>query len=162
MEMYGADVNKHGVSKKIQTSTQTGDGAEQDQPRWLRHRLPDNKRWYKAAVSRCQAPARPLAQPQHMKMYEETEKRQVPTFLLYLVLGGNFTLGAAEFDVCLKLCFVSYPFLSTLQVCAAALHSLLHPGSGDDCSLWSDLQRALSRHSVWAGPEQRDCWWDPS
>lgn len=51
---------------------------------------------------------------------------------------------------------------ASFQVRAAAVHSVLHPGSDDDCSLRSDFQRALPRHSVWAGPEHREHRWDPA
>lgn len=54
------------------------------------------------------------------------------------------------------------PFLVLFQVCAAAVHSVLYPRSDDDYSLRSDLQRALPRHAVWAGPEHRECRWDPT
>lgn len=41
-----------------------------------------------------------------------------------------------------------------LQVRAAAHHAVLRPRGDDDHRLRSDLQRALQRHSVRAGPEQ--------
>lgn len=54
------------------------------------------------------------------------------------------------------------PILLLFQVRAAAVHSVLHPRSDDDYSLWSDFQRALPRHSVRAGPEHRELWWGPA
>lgn len=48
--------------------------------------------------------------------------------------------------------------ISPLQVRAAAVHPVLHPGSDDDRGLRADLPGALQRHAVRDGPERRERW----
>lgn len=48
--------------------------------------------------------------------------------------------------------------LSPLQVCAAAVHPVLHPGGDDDRGLRADLSGALPRNAIRDGPERRERW----
>lgn len=112
--------------------------------------LPDTT-GIKRVAGRGQPSAGPPAQLQHMHKGAQGKERLLGEITRLVGFEGRFNsdldFSSLPPSVC---CFYTslFPFWLFFQVCAAAVHSVLHPRSGDDYSLRSDLQRALPWHSV--------------